>query len=227
MIRLFCGHEDKESAGFHVFVHSVISKASVPVSIIPLASMGLPTGSNSFTMSRFLVPWLCGFKGRAIFADASDMLMLGDIAELDRRFDDRYAVQVVKHPDYETCNPIKYIGTELECKNGDYPRKNWASLMLFNCAHPAWCGSGPMDLSTRPALDALQFQNCLNVDIGDLPACWNVLVDEGQDDTDAKLLHWTAGIPAFAHYANARRSADWFREFSEMCGMKPAAARRV
>lgn len=226
MIRLFCGYEAKESPGFHVFVHSVVKRASVPVSIIPLASMGLPEGSNSFTMSRFLVPWLCRFKGRAIFADASDMLMLGDVAELDRLFDDRFAVQVVKHADYETQHPRKYIGTELECENRNYSRKNWASVMLVNCEHALWGTSDPAKLSKSEPIKWLQM--CGGRDqIGDLPSCWNVLVDEGQDDTGAKILHWTAGIPSFAHYQNARRSADWFSEFHEMSGMKPAGARHV
>lgn len=226
MIKLFCGYESRESAGFHVFVHSVIKRASKPVSIIPLASMGLPEGSNSFTMSRFLVPWLCKFQGRAIFVDASDMLMLADVAELDGLFDDRFAVQVVKHADYETQHPRKYVGTELECDNANYGRKNWASVMLVNCEHPLWQVADPARLSKSKPTAWLQMHGGGDA-IGDLPACWNVLVDEGQDDASAKILHWTAGIPAFAHYQNARRSADWFREFNEMSGIKPAGARHV
>jgi hypothetical protein len=43
-------------------------------------------------LSRFLVPWLCNFKGHAIFADGSDMICLADIAELDSLFDPSKAV---------------------------------------------------------------------------------------------------------------------------------------
>jgi hypothetical protein len=138
VINLFCGWDKREADGFHVFTHSVITRATQPVSIVPIAGMGMQQGSNAFTLSRFMVPWLMGYQGHAIFCDASDMLMLGDIADLDALFDDRYAVQVVKHPDYRTKHKTKYRGTDMECPNMDYNRKNWASVMLMNCEHPAW-----------------------------------------------------------------------------------------
>ena len=33
---------------------------------------------------------------------------------------------------YKTKYPIKYLGH----KNDDYPKKNWSSVILFNCSHP-------------------------------------------------------------------------------------------
>lgn len=217
MIRLFCGYEPAEAIGFHVFVHSVLQRASAPVSIVPLASLGMPVGSNSFTLSRFLVPWLCGYKGHAIFADASDMLMLGDVAELDRLFDDRFAVQVVQHPTYETRHPRKYIGTALEGNNLNYERKNWASLMLINCEHPSWAMHDPAQVSKTHPLEMLQMSGAVNRDeVGDLPACWNVLADEGQPLNGAKLLHWTAGIPGFTHYRDAPGAEHWHAARNEM-----------
>lgn len=218
MIRIFAGYDKRESAGHHTFCASVIERASQPVSITPLASMGLPQGSNTFTLSRFLVPWLCGFKGHAIFADASDMLCLADIAELDGMFDDGYAVQVVKHPEYESQHQRKYIGTDMECAQTNYPRKNWASLCVFNNEHPAWAGMTPDEVRQFSAMDLLQFEYVADQHIGALPAEWNVLIDEGQDRTGAKLLHWTAGIPKFKHYQNARASREWFTEFEAMSG---------
>lgn len=216
MINLFCGYDAREAVGFHTFCHSVISRASKPVRIVPLASMGLPQGSNSFTLSRFLVPYLMGFSGRAIFADACDMLMLGDVAELDGLFNPMCAVQVVKHPDYLSQHERKYVGTEMECEQTNYPRKNWASLMLVNCGHRDWVGMVPEVVRRRGAMDLLQFAHTER--IGELPPEWNVLIDEGQDQAGAKLLHWTAGIPTFRHYRNARASADWFAEHEAMTG---------
>ena len=216
-VRLFCGYDEREAAGFHTFMHSVIRRASKPVSIVPLAGLGLPQGSNAFTLSRFLVPIMMGYEGHAIFCDASDMLMLGDVAELDGLYDETKAVQVVKHPDYRSQHARKYIGTEMECAQSNYSRKNWASVMLMNCGHQAWRDTTPFLELTGP-LRHLTFSGLKDDEIGDLPAEWNVLVDEGQDDTDAKLLHWTAGIPRFKHYANARRSLDWFREFEAATG---------
>jgi hypothetical protein len=220
MIDLFCGYDRREAVGFHTFCASVMERATQPVSIHPLASMGLPQGSNDFTLSRFLVPHLMGFQGHAIFVDACDMLMLGDIAELDALFDSRYAVQVVKHPDYVSGHERKYVGTEMECAQSNYPKKNWASVMIVNAGHPAWKGVSPCWLSTVPAIQHLQFDAFLDEDIGALPPEWNVLIDEGHEREGAKLLHWTAGLPTFKHYRNARASADWFAEFEEMTGGK-------
>lgn len=215
-ISLFCGYDEREAAGFHVFASSVIRRASRPVKIIPLASMGLPSGSNSFTLSRFLVPALCNFKGRAIFVDACDMMCLGDIAELDALFDNRFAVQVVKHADYDSLHKRKYIGTEMECAQTNYSRKNWASVMAINCAHSAWFGWTPQAIEFKAPMQLLQFQDVLDTEIGELPKEWNCLVDEGQPMEGAKILHWTAGLPSFRHYRNARASRDWFDEFGQV-----------
>ncbi len=218
MITVYAGYDEREAPGFHTFVSSLIRRASKPVRIIPLSSRGLPQGSNTFTLSRFLAPSLNGFTGHAIFVDACDMMMLADIAELDALYDPKYAVQVVKHPDYESQHQRKYIGTEMECAQTNYPRKNWASVMLMNCAHSAWFGMTPQAIELSGALPLLQFDTFHPEEIGELPREWNVLVDEGQSLEGAKVLHWTCGIPTFKHYRNARGSKDWFREFDAMAG---------
>ena len=218
MIHLFCGYEQREAIGFHVFVASVIERASEPVNVIPLTAMSMPRGTNAFTVSRFMVPYLMGFRGRAIFADASDMLMLGDISELVALFDSDFAVQVVKHPDYQTRHKIKYRGTALETINTEYPRKNWASLMLVNCEHTAWAGMTPSELVKRPVLDLLQLRNVPDEAIGALPDEWNRLVDEGHPVEGAKLLHWTAGIPGFDAYEDAPGADLWHAEREAMEG---------
>jgi hypothetical protein len=220
MINIFCGYDEREAVGFHVFCHSVITRASRPVRITPLASHGLPQGSNTFTLSRFLVPHLMGFKGHAVFADACDMLMLGDLAELDALFEPGFAVQVVKHPEYTSQHDRKYVGTEMECAQTNYARKNWASLMIINCEHPYWKVLDLPTLRGRSILSLLQFGGLSlkkgNEEVGALPPEWNVLIDEGQPREGAKLLHWTAGLPTFRHYKNARGSADWFAGFDSM-----------
>lgn len=216
-VHLFCGFDQRETVGFHVFLSSVLERATVPVCFRRLDDMGMPEGSNAFTISRFLVPHLMGYAGVAVFADASDMLMMGDVGKLVELFDPTKAVQVVQHA-YRTRNPRKYIGTDMECHNRDYPRKNWASLMLINCAHPAWANMTPHQvqaLSEAPShLLGLKF--VVDDDIGALPDEWNRLVDEGQSTEGGQLLHWTAGIPAFAHYANAPAADLWRAQRDKM-----------
>src|SRR3546814_8635598 len=83
---------------------------------------------TDFSFSRFLTPSLAGFQDWAIFMD-DDMLVLDDIAKLWALRDDRYAVQVVKH-DHVPQEDVKFLD-KVQTK---YEKKNWSSVMLFNCA---------------------------------------------------------------------------------------------
>ena len=212
MLNLFCGYDPKEAIGFHVFCASVIERSSIPVSFIPLSSFGLHTWTNNFTVSRFLIPQLMNWRGRAIFMDASDMLMIGDIAEYANELDWlAEPVACVKH-EYKTQHPTKYIGTKLQTSNLDYERKNWASMMLINCEHSAWEPVTQEFIRRSKPLDLLQFKFLEDWEIAELPQSWNVLADEGQSIEGAKLLHWTAGIPYFDHYINAAGSDLWYKQ---------------
>lgn len=211
-MRLFCGYDEREAIGYDVFVKSV-QRRSKGVVIERLDSQKLPQGSNAFTFSRFLVPYLCGYKGWAVFADGSDMLCLADITELEQFEDFRYAVRVVKH-DYRTRHKTKYIGTDMECPNLDYPRKNWASLMLINCEHEAWQKITAEYIATAKPRDLMQLAFICDSEIAPLPAEWNVLADENQPIAGAKILHWTAGIPAFKYYEDAPGADLWRAELA-------------
>lgn len=201
MIRLFTGYDRREAIGWHVFCDSLMAHASEPVAIIPLQGQQ-KDGTNAFTYSRFLVPKLCEYHGWAIFADGCDMLLRVDIADLWAMRDDRYAVQVVKH-DYRTRHPRKYVGTDMEAGNQDYPRKNWSSLILWNCARNT-------HLDPEGSASYLhRFQWLEDAEIGELPIEWNWLTDEYDANDDAKLVHWTAGIPGFPYYSSAPHSDEW------------------
>lgn len=215
MLNIFCGYDARESVGYHVFCQSVLSKSSIPVAFIPLQSNGLKQGTNSFTVSRFSVPYLMGYKGRAVFADAADMIMLCDAKELQDALNNlKGAVGVVTHS-YKTQNPIKYIGTELESKNLDYDRKNWASLMLIDCEHPAWQKVTPEYLQSVSMLSLLQFSFMNDSDIEPIDDSFNRMVDEGKPLQNAKIVHWTAGIPGFEHYKNAVGADYWRAEWKK------------
>lgn len=212
MIRLFAGYDPRETVGYCVFVSSVLEHASEPVMICGMRDLEQRDGSNAFSYARFRVPIVCEFKGWALFMDGSDQLVLGDLAELWALRDSRYAVQVVKHS-YKTRHPMKYMGTDMQCLNIDYDRKNWASVMLINCEAPEW-----QEVAASPNHDrsTLQFKGFDPARIGEVPAQWNVLIDEGMTDPNPKVLHWTAGIPAFSHYQNAPNAADWKFAYKRM-----------
>lgn len=210
MVRLYVGYDPREAVAYHVFCQSVIEHASVPVSFHPLHRGmlqnfdGQRDGTNAFIFSRYLIPSLCGFEGWAIFADG-DMLCRADIAELWALRDERYAAQVVKH-DYLTKHPRKYLGTPLEADNVVYPRKNWSSVVLWNCAHPS------NRILTREYVEEAggsvlhRFQWLRDEEVGALPLEWNWLVRE-YEPKPAKLEHFTLGIPSFPVYAGD--STEW------------------
>jgi hypothetical protein len=216
MIQLFAGYDLREAVGFHVFCQSIIDNASEPVNISPLSlSMlakvyngGARDGTNEFIYSRFLIPYLCGYQGSAIFMDGSDMLCKGDIAELWAMRDPWKAVQVVKH-DYRTKHPRKYVGSQIEAGNADYPKKNWSSVMIMNFQHYAWRNITPDMVAKVPGRYLHRFEFIEDRFVGELPAEWNWLADEYGENPDAKLIHHTAGIPAFHHYKDTPHADEW------------------
>jgi hypothetical protein len=211
MLHLFFGHEDRAEAGTHAFLRSVIAHARQPIAITPitrLAAMDQPEGSNAFTFRRFLVPWMMRFEGVALFMDGADMLCQADVNEILELWNPYMAVQVVKH-DYRTKHPRKYVGSAMEADNGDYERKQWASVMLMNCSHFAWRQVTPEVVRRAKPLDLLQLRFIEDERIGELPMDWNWLVDEFGPNAQAKVLHWTAGIPAFEGHADAPMAREW------------------
>ena len=218
-IRLYCGSDKREAIGLSVFCSSVWSRASVPVSITPLTENlahlwgGQRDGSNQFIFGRFLIPYLQGYKGWAIFADGADMILQDDIANLWALRDDWKAVQCVQH-DYKTKHPVKYMGAT----NEDYPRKNWSSLMLINCAHFAWRKVTPEYVEKSTGANLHRFQFIDDRYIGALPWYWNFLVGEYpkcHDPHHPKLLHYTIGLPAFSEYAECDYATEWRRELNK------------
>src|SRR5687767_6404316 len=130
-IRIFVGFDPKEAVAYSVFCHSVLRRTKAQVSFTPVTGKQRDA-SNAFVYQRFCIPWMCGYKGRAIWADG-DMLCRGDVEELWNLSELGTDVMVVKHQ-YSTKHPIKYLGQ----RNDDYERKNWSSLMLIECGNYPW-----------------------------------------------------------------------------------------
>jgi lipopolysaccharide biosynthesis glycosyltransferase len=164
-------------------------------------------GSNAFIYSRFLVPHLMGFQDWALFCDG-DMIAMDDIIKLWNMRDDGYAAQVVKH-DYKTRSKRKYIGTSMETINPDYPRKNWSSVILWNCAHPQNRILTPAYVMGATGSALHRFSHLTDDEIGDLPAEWNWLVGEQTHNPEAKLAHYTLGVPGIKAYQDCDHAGEW------------------
>jgi len=219
-IPVFVGYDPREAIAYHVCANSIIRNSSQPVAIVPVAlnlfrdySETHTDGSNHFIYTRFLVPYLCDFTGHAIFIDG-DMIVRGDIAELWAQRDASKDVQVVKH-DYKTRMPVKYLGA----KNEDYPRKNWSSVILWNCNSFPNRRLTPDFVQHATGSELHRFSWLDDDRIGELPKEWNWLPDEYGPNADAKLLHYTLGTPCFQEFADTPQGNEWHREriLTEYC----------
>jgi lipopolysaccharide biosynthesis glycosyltransferase len=220
MLKIFVGMDLKvEPVAYAVFCQSVIEHSSIPVSFTPMALNTLSEytethkdGSNAFIYSRFLVPYLCGFKGMALWVDG-DMIVRSDIAELLWEFQQDEAVKVVKHH-YQTKHPIKYLGA----KNEDYPKKNWSSVMLWNCGHHLNKQLTPKFVMEKNGkyLHRFEWLKYPEEQVGKLDETWNWLVSEQKYNPDAKLVHYTIGSPCFKDYQDCDYSDEWFDTYKRM-----------
>jgi len=220
IIPIFVGYDPREAIAYHTCVNSIIRNASRPVSIVPVA-LNLfkdydethTDGSNHFIYTRFLVPYLMSWTGSAIFIDG-DMIVRGDIAELWAMRDMSKDVQVVKH-DYKTKMPVKYLGA----KNEDYPRKNWSSVILWNCSSFPNRRLTPEFIQKSTGSELHRFTWLDDERVGELPKEWNWLPDEYGPNPAAKLLHYTLGTPCFHEFADTPQGNEWHREriLTEYC----------
>ena len=217
LIDIVVGFDQRESIAYHTFTQSVIENSTVPVRFLPLSISSLSNykevhkdGSNEFIYSRFLVPYMMNFKGWAIYADG-DMVCLEDIKKLWNLRDNKYAVQVVKH-DYKTKITEKYWGN----KNEDYPRKNWSSLILWNCEHEAHKILTPDFIQNQSGAFLHRFSWIKDEEIGSIDKEWNWLAMEYEEKKSINLIHYTIGTPCFKEYENKSLSSFWKKAFSNV-----------
>ncbi len=222
VIKVFIGYDPVESTAWHTMAHSILDRSTKPVAIIPINIKNLkhiytrerdPKQSNEFSFSRFLVPYLCDYKGYALFFDC-DMLLRTDVNEIFRVVDNQpgKAVYVVKH-DYQPKNDIKYLNTV----QYSYPRKNWSSVILWDCSHPSNQVVTSDFVNTASPLELHRFTWLKDQEIGELNVRWNWLVGEYCDPpTDVCNVHWTVGGPYFEEYKGVDFSDEWFEENKRM-----------
>jgi hypothetical protein len=225
-MKIFIGYDSKEPIAFHVLAHSLLRRASRPITIVPLtmefaracgyARERGPTESTEFSMTRFMVPAMCGFRDMALFMDC-DMLCLDDIWKLptllDSAFDCNGALVCCCKHDYEPKPGAKVLGNQ----QTSYPRKNWSSLMAFDCAR---CAALTPDYVNRATGLELHRMLWAEEKIGSIPLEWNWLVGEYNIPTDRvpNVLHYTLGGPWFKEYEACDAAGLWRDEFDHMTG---------
>ena len=210
-MKLFVGLDPNELIGFHVCLSSILSRTDPnKVEIIPVCgSKG--TASNSFNKARFEIPYRCGYRGRAAWIDGSDMLVRADIQELADLLETGCDVAVAKH-EYSTKYPTKFLGQP----NEDYPKKNWSSVMVFDCGNTVWRKLTPDYVKKATPSHLHRFEFLKEDRIGDLQKEWNWLVSEYPFNPEAKIAHFTIGLPCWSVYKNCDYSDEWRAELKKV-----------
>ncbi len=148
-----------------------------------------PKATTEFTYSRFLVPYLNNYKGKALFID-SDFLWQCDVEELLEFYNSENSVSCVKH-DYTPRSKTKMDGI----KQSNYPRKNWSSLMLFNCEHDDCKKLTPDVIATETPQYLHRFNWTSDELVGEIPLEYNFLEGDYDFMDNPKVIHYTNGGP--------------------------------
>lgn len=225
MLTVYVGYDSREPVAWDVCAHSIESRARFPVNVQPLkmdklAQRGLmwreverrhgqmfdvisnAPQSTEFAISRFLVPILHQ-TGWVIFMDC-DMVLLGDINEITKELDDRYALMCVKH-DHQPKERVKMDGQQ----QTGYQRKNWSSFFAVNCDHPANQRLTLEAVNSKRGLDLHQFYWLKDEEIGALSTGWNWLVDVQPMPDVVHVAHFTLGGPWFDGWKGSKHDYLW------------------
>lgn len=234
-LNIYIGHDDREDKAYRVCEYTLRKQTKAPLHVVALRHKSLrnqglfnrpwvvdgKTGnyrdhrdqkpfSTQFAFTRFLVPYMQGYTGWALFMDC-DMLVVGDITELFALADPQYAVQVVKH-NHHPENREKMDG----CEQSRYFRKNWSSVVLFNCGHEANRKLSLDVVNSWPGSWLHSFAWLKNEMIGELPPEWNYLVGHTAGVRYPKILHFTDGGPWMEGWKDVPYGANWLQSYHAM-----------
>ena len=228
MVNVYIGYDSREDLAYQVCSHSIKSKSNsaniFPLKLSELRKKGIYTrgedklGSTEFTFSRFLVPVLNDYRGWALFCDC-DILFLNPVEELFSLTNDKYAVMCVQH-DYTPKGKTKMDGRVQSI----YPRKNWSSLVLWNCGHPS-NKKVTRDLVNDPETTGKflhRFSWLEDKEIGNISHEWNWLVGWYNETSDGspKAIHYTEGGPWFPEYRFCDYHDVWKEKLFEMMNQR-------
>jgi hypothetical protein len=222
-MKIFIGYDSREDIAYQVCRHSLLKHTSIPLDIKPIKQYEMrergiywreqdPLSSTEFTFTRFLVPYLAGYKGWAVFMDC-DFYWRGDVAGLQDYMNPSCGVCVVPH---------NYTPKETHKMDGkvqhQYPRKNWSSLMLINCGHKNTVeGLTLQDVNKRSGMYLHQLQ-WADKHVGHLPIAYNYL--EGwhtrDDCPNPVAVHFTRGGPWFHGFKDVEYGQEWLAVSKEI-----------
>lgn len=165
--------------------------------------------STEHANSRWLVKELAG-TGWVMFCDC-DVLFRDNVNEIFNGLDPAKALYCVQH-DYQPAETIKMDG-QIQTK---YARKNWSSVFVLNCEHPANAALTVEMINTLPGRELHAFCWLMDKDIGALDPGWNYLVGVSPPCPRVHLAHFTLGTPDMPGFYYSEFADEW-RDELERC----------
>ena len=215
-LNFFIGYDSKEDIAYRVCKHSLNKHSSIKLNINSLKIEELiakniyhrgidPLASTEFTYTRFLIPILMGFKGWAIFCDC-DFIFFKDPALILEGLDQNKAIYCVQH-DYTPKERHKMDGKQQTI----YPRKNWSSLVIFNCNHPSNSKLNIETVNSESGSFLHQFKWLKDNEIGSLDERWNWLEGwtSNHNTSSPFAVHYTRGGPWFKEWQDVEFAKEW------------------
>ena len=232
---VYIGYDSREDDAYTVCRRSLVKQSSIPLYIVKLNRWALAWPgregiftrgwrmegpqrvdlidgkpfSTEFSFTRFLVPLLQQYEDWALFQDC-DFLWRADVAELLALADPKYAVMCVRH-DHRPHESMKMDG-QIQTT---YFRKNWSSLVLWNCGHPSNRQLTRQTVNNEPGSWLHGFQWLREDEIGALPVAFNWLEGWSSPEIDPAAVHFTRGVPSMPGYENCQYADEWFGILNE------------
>jgi hypothetical protein len=191
VIRVFVGADRSQQLAISVLEYSIKRHTTAPVEVIPMIDLDIPKPADprnwqrtGFSFSRFCIPQLANYCGRAIYMDA-DMQVFGDIKELwDYPFN---GAKVLIQEE------VKHLDVSMSKENVPQKRIKQCAVMLLDCSRLDWdIHSIVKGLDEkRYSYEQLLYEMCLlgEDEIGyAIPFEWNSLE---YFDENTRLIHYT------------------------------------
>ena len=160
--------------------------------------------STEFTYTRFLTPFLSRYTGYSLFCD-SDFLWRCDVTETLDFISPWNPVSCVQHEYAECPSKTKMDGLKQEW----YPKKNWSSLMLFNCDHRDCKSLTPSVVSNQSPKYLHRMEWAEDESVGAIPWDYNYLVGYYSFTEKPRALHFTDGGPWHKDTVDVEYADEW------------------
>jgi hypothetical protein len=135
-IRVFVGADRSQKLAIDVLAYSIKRNTTANVEVVPMVDLDVPLPRDprnhqrtGFSFSRFCIPNLCDYTGRAIYMDA-DMQVFKDISTLWSLPFNGHRVLVQES--------VKYTDVSLNKENAPSTRKKQSAVMLIDCENLDW-----------------------------------------------------------------------------------------